>query len=109
MHVYTHFMYTRIDCCSLIVIDGHISVKNGKLDRFAMAAVRVDKFADIEHLSGMEEEIASVLGAAQVMNLVFGQAAIAPDGQQDSFMVAAVLDAVGCSTEFKHLRRPPFN
>ena len=68
-----------------------------------VAAVRVDKFADIEYLSGMEEEIASVLSAAQVMDLVFGQAAIAPDGQQDSLMVAAVLDAVGGSTEFKHL------
>lgn len=73
-----------------------------------VAAVRVDKFADIEHLPGMEEEIASVLSAAQVMDLVFGQAAIAPDGQQDSFMVTAVLDAVGDSTEFKHLWRPPF-
>lgn len=70
--------------------------------------MRIDKFADIKYLPGMEEEIASVLSAAQVMDLVFGQAAIAPDGQQDSLMVAAVLDAVGGGAEFKHLRWPPF-
>ena len=73
-----------------------------------IAAVRVDEFADIEHLPGMEEEIAPVLSAAQVMDLVLSQAAIAPDGQQDSLMVAAVLDAVGGGAEFKHLRWPPF-
>lgn len=70
--------------------------------------MRVDKFADIKHLPGMEEEIAPALSAAQVMDLVLDQAAIASDGQQDSLMVAAVLDAVGDSTEFKHLRWPPF-
>lgn len=70
--------------------------------------MRVDKFTDIEHLPGMEENIGPVFGAAQVMDLVLGQAAIAPNGQQDSFMVAAVLDAVGGSAEFKHLRWPPF-
>ena len=69
-----------------------------------VAAVRIDKFAYIEHLPGMEEEIAPVLSAAQVMDLVLGQTAIAPDGQQDSFVVAAVLDAVGGGAEFKHLR-----
>lgn len=73
-----------------------------------VAAVRVDKFADIEHLPGMEEKIATVLSAAQVMDLVFGQTAIAPDGQQDSFVITAVLDAVGSGADFKHLRWPPF-
>ena len=46
-----------------------------------IAAVRIDKFADIEHLPGVEEEIAPVLSAAQVMDLVLSQAAIAPNGQ----------------------------
>lgn len=70
--------------------------------------MRVDKFANIEHLPGMEEEIAPALSAAQVMDLVLDQAAIASDGQQDSLMVAAVLDVVGSGADFKHLRWPPF-